>query len=60
MLSQREAADRRRGWMNELTWDPARHVRVGAGYNFTNFSDDEFSRNDSSVRGWFLRLQGRY
>jgi len=30
------------------------------GYNFTDFSDDEFSNNDYSVKGWFLRLQGTY
>lgn len=60
VLAQREAGDRRRGWLNEFTWDPAAHVRVGLGYNFTDFSDDAFSRNDSSVGGWFLRLQGRY
>jgi hypothetical protein len=60
VLAQREAGDRRRGWMNEFTLDASRNVRVGAGFNFSDFLDDEFSRNDSSVRGWFLRLQGRY
>jgi hypothetical protein len=60
LLTQRESGDRRNGWLNELTWDPAQRLRVGAGYNFAEFSDNEFSRNDSSVRGWFLRLQGRY
>jgi len=60
MLTQQEAGDARTGWLQELTWDAARHVRVGAGFNFAEFSDNEFSRNDSSVKGWFLRLQGRY
>ena len=60
LLAQRESGDRRTGWLNELTWDPARYMRVGAGFNFANLSGNEFSRNDSSVRGWFLRLQGRY
>jgi hypothetical protein len=36
------------------------NFRVGAGYNFTDFSDDEFSQNDYSVKGWFFRVQGRY
>jgi hypothetical protein len=60
LLAQHEAGDSRNGWLQELTWDPAKHVRLGAGYNFAEFSDNEFSRNDSSVKGWFLRLQGRY
>jgi hypothetical protein len=60
MLTQREASDTRAGWLNEMTWKPAKHLRVGAGYNFTDFSDNEFSTNDYSVRGWFLRVQGKY
>jgi uncharacterized repeat protein (TIGR01451 family) len=60
VLTQREAGDARSGFLNELTFDASRRVRVGAGFNFTSFSDDELSRNESSVRGWFLRLQGRY
>ncbi len=60
VLGQREAHDRRQGWLNELTWDLTRNMRVGGGYNFTDFSDSEFSRNDYSVRGWFIRAQGRY
>jgi uncharacterized repeat protein (TIGR01451 family) len=59
-LGQREARDLKRGWLNEVTWQPGRHLRLGAGFNFTDFSDDEFSRNDYSVRGWFLRVQGKY
>ncbi len=60
VLGQREAHDRRLGWLNELTWDLTRNMRVGTGYNFTDFSDNEFSKNDYSVRGWFVRAQGRY
>ena len=60
VLGQREAHDRRQGWLNELTYDLTRNMRVGGGYNFTDFSDSEFSKNDYSVRGWFVRAQGRY
>src|SRR6185295_15691051 len=28
VLAQREAADLRSGWLNELTWKPALHLRV--------------------------------
>jgi hypothetical protein len=60
ILAQREAQDQRSGWLNELTWGVNDVLRLGAGYNFTDFSDDEFSENDYSVRGWFARIQGKY
>jgi uncharacterized repeat protein (TIGR01451 family) len=60
LLRQREADDRLSGWLTELSWRLATSFRFGAGYNFTDFSDNEFSMNDYSVRGWFVRAQGRY
>jgi len=60
ILSQREAGDSRQGWLVELTWEPVEHFRLGAGYNFTDFSDNEFSDNNYSVSGWFMRMQGKY
>ncbi len=59
-LAQREADDQRDGWLTELMWRANNHVRLGVGFNFTDFSDNEFSDNDYSVYGWFLRLQGKY
>ena len=60
VLAQREADDRRDGWLTELMWKPSKFIRFGVGYNFTNFSDNEFASNKYSVRGWFIRLQGKY
>jgi uncharacterized repeat protein (TIGR01451 family) len=60
ILTERESSDQRQGWLSELTWKLMENFRVGAGYNFTDFSDDEFSQNDYSVKGWFFRVQGRY
>lgn len=60
LLRQMEAKDQRQGWLSELTWEPIDHLRLGVGYNFTDFSDDEFSDNRYSVGGWFLRIQGKY
>lgn len=54
-LQQREANDRRSGWLTEATWEVARHFCLGGGFNFIDFSD-----NNYSVYGWFLRAQGRY
>jgi hypothetical protein len=59
-LYQDEADDMRQGWLTELTWEPVNHLRLGVGYNFTDFSDNEFSDNDYSVHGWFFRIQGKY
>jgi hypothetical protein len=36
------------------------HLRVGVGYNFTDFTDNELSINDYSARGMFFRIQGKY
>ncbi|HEY6837453.1 MAG TPA: hypothetical protein VI389_01790, partial [Geobacteraceae bacterium] len=60
MLVQMEADDQRAGWLAEVTWEPIDHLRVGVGYNFTDFSDNEFADNNYSVSGWFLRVQGKY
>ena len=59
-LVQRQANDQRNGWLTELMWRANHNVRLGVGFNFTDFSDNEFSENDYSVYGWFLRLQGKY
>jgi hypothetical protein len=59
-LSQREAADSRGGWLNELSFDPGQHMRFGVGYNFSRFSGDPLVRNQDSSQGWFIRAQSRY
>ena len=59
-LTQKETNDQRAGWLSELAWEAKRHLRLGIGYNFTDFSDNEFSANDYSTAGWFIRIQGKY
>lgn len=59
-LRQNQANDMLKGWLTELNWKIYKHVRLGAGYNFTDFSDNEFSDNDYSVRGSFIRIQALY
>jgi outer membrane protein OmpA-like peptidoglycan-associated protein/IMP cyclohydrolase len=60
ILSQDETDDMRQGWLTELMWNANKYSRIGIGYNFTDFSDNEFSENDYSVHGWFFRVQGKY
>lgn len=55
-----QADDRQVGWLGELMYGIGENFRIGLGYNFTDFSDNEFSENDYSVRGTFLRFQGKY
>jgi hypothetical protein len=55
-----ETRDRQSGWLAELMYALGDNFRVGFGYNFTDFSDNEFSENDYSVKGTFLRFQGKY
>jgi len=50
--------DQRSGWLSELTWQANKQVRLGIGYNFTDFSDRLNTLNDYSEKGWFLRVQG--
>ena len=60
MLLQTEADDSRQGWLTEVMWEPVKHFRLGVGYNFTDFSDNEFSNNDYSTHGLYFRFQGKY
>ena len=59
-LGQDETDSTRTGWLAEVMWDHFQYLRLGLGFNFTDFSDDEFSDNEYSEYGWFLRLQGTY
>ncbi|MGW8246685.1 MAG: OmpA family protein [Acidiferrobacterales bacterium] len=59
-LSNREANDQKAGWLTELSWEMEKHLRLGFGYNFTDFSDNEYSDNNFSEYGWFVRVQGKY
>ena len=36
-----------------------KHMKVGAGYNFTDFSDD-LTDNDYDSNGWFFDITGKY
>ena len=36
-----------------------KHMKVGAGYNFTDFNDD-LTDNDYDSHGWFFDITGKY
>ena len=49
----------RAGWLLGVDRDITRHLRLGAGYNFTEFSDD-LTDFDYDHRGWFINFVGTY
>jgi hypothetical protein len=36
------------------------HVKLGVGYNFTDFSDDLTKTNDYQAKGWFINVIGKF
>jgi hypothetical protein len=49
----------RQGWLVGIDRDVTQNLRIGAGYNFTSFSDDltEFGYDH---KGWFINFVGSY
>ncbi len=54
------AQNTRKGALAEINYIIKSKVRVGVGYNFTRFSDDEFARLDEDHGGPFFRVIGAY
>jgi hypothetical protein len=48
------------GPLVELSYILLEHARLGVGYNFSSFSDDELSDLNRDAGGFFFRLQGQY
>jgi hypothetical protein len=59
-LAADESEDTASGWLGEISWERFEHMRIGIGYNFTDFSDDLLRDRDYSESGVFLRVQGVY
>ncbi|MEN1957430.1 hypothetical protein [Luteimonas changyuni] len=49
----------RKGWMAGVDRDIGRNFRIGAGYNFTDFSDD-LTDFDYDHKGWYINFVGSY
>jgi hypothetical protein len=54
------ASNSEAGALFEVAFIIAKYARIGAGYNFTRFSDDEIAKASDSFHGWFVRLVGQY
>ena len=48
------------GWLLGLDRDLTKNLRVGVGYNFTDFKGDLTRVDDYRSRGWFINMVGYY
>jgi hypothetical protein len=58
VLKATEAQDTRSGFLTALYYHVDKHVKVGVGYNFTDFSDDLTDLSYRS-RGVFFNIVGK-
>jgi hypothetical protein len=54
------ATELRHGALLEVAFFLDKRIRLGVGYNFTHFSDDEMTDLDADTHGFFFRVVGRY
>ena len=59
MLDLPDAGDSRRGALVGIYRHLGKHFKVGAGYNFSDFSDD-LTQLDYTHQGMFINLVGKY
>lgn len=59
-LDRPGSAELRHGALAEATYRLNDRVWLGAGYNFSRFSDDELADLERDSHGFFLRVVGRY
>lgn len=60
ILKQLLAEDQLEGFLVEVNREIAEHLRFGIGYNFSRFSDNDFSENNYNAKGWFVRGQAKF
>lgn len=59
-LHQSLTQDWQHGTLTELSYLLQEHVRMGVGYNFTRFAEDELGDFDRDHRGVFFRVTAMY
>lgn len=60
MLSNDLSRTMEHGALLELNYILQKRIRLGAGYNFTSFSDEEFASLDEDFGGPFFRVTAHY
>ncbi len=59
MLTQREAEDKKRGVLLEVSRKVGEYAQLGVGYDFTDFTDD-LTDLDYTTFGPFVRMTGKF
>jgi uncharacterized repeat protein (TIGR01451 family) len=60
ILDMPVGTESRQGVLFEVDYELSRFVRLGLGYNFSHFADDELGDLGRDTHGFFLRVVGRF
>ena len=60
MIFSDQGGQLKHGALVELGYWIHQYIRLGVGYNFTSFTDNEFADQDRDAKGFFFRVVGRY
>ena len=58
-MNSKESKDIQHGAMISVDRHVGKNMKVGVGYNFTDFTDD-LSDTNGTAKGWFINLIGKY
>ncbi len=58
-MNSQASKDTQHGAMISVDRHIGKNMKVGIGYNFTNF-DDDLSNTDGTAKGWFINLVGKF
>lgn len=58
-MNSQESKDTQHGAMVSVDRQIGKNLKIGIGYNFTDF-DDDLRSNDGTAEGWFVNLVGKY
>ena len=59
-IEKPEATESLVGTLVEVGYDLGQRVRIGTGYNFSHFSDNELGDLVRDSHGFFVRVTGHY
>lgn len=60
VLANNQIEDNKNGWLVELDKDLGNYIRMGVGYNFTDYDDDLRNDDKWNAKEWFIRVNGKY
>lgn len=58
-MNSDESQDTQHGAMISVDRHIGKNMKIGIGYNFTNF-DDDLTNTDGNAKGWFINLVGKF